>query len=145
MTRAYSVAANDEIDALAKHLMDNYESITPPPWAAYTKTGLHTHHPPQSAKWWYHRCASLLRKLYAGTPRGVSRLRSEYGGRKIVAGRPEHTAKGGGSSVRVALQQLEKAGLVKKAPSKGRILTGEGVSLLDKIAHEIRGSTERKA
>jgi len=43
----------------------------------------------------------------------------------------------GGSAIREPLQQLEKAGLVAKEGTKGRKLSGQGVSLVNRIAGEI--------
>ena len=53
---------------------------------------------------------------------------------------PEEFRKGSGSVMRKALQQLEKAGYVKqveKGVHKGRIVTPQGKSFLDKVALEI--------
>jgi small subunit ribosomal protein S19e len=78
-----------------------------------------------------------MRKLYIHGPMGVSRLRVEYGGRKRRGTSIEHAVKSGGSSLREPLQQLEKAGFVTLAEKKGRKLTSQGISLLNKIAVEI--------
>ncbi len=52
--------------------------------------------------------------------------------------RPEHARPGSGSILRKALQQLEKAGLVKTVKGRGRMITDKGKSLLDSIAAEIK-------
>jgi len=91
--------------------------------------------------WWYLRCASLLRKLYIHGPIGVSRLRTEYGGRKRRGRSVEHVRPGGGSSIREPLQQLEKAGLVTRVEKEGRKLSRDGVSLLNKLAAQILKET----
>lgn len=52
--------------------------------------------------------------------------------------RPEHSRKAGGAIIRKALQQLEKAGLVKTISGRGRVLTDEGRSLLDRLAFEVK-------
>jgi len=77
-------------------------------------------------------------------PIGISSLRSQYGGRIDRGVRPEHTRKSGGAIIRNALQQLEAAGLVETARKKGRILTGEGRRLLDRLSTEIKGELEKK-
>jgi small subunit ribosomal protein S19e len=133
----YDVPADQMIKRLATYLKENIGEVTPPAWSLTAKTGSHTEHPPQDPDWWYTRCASILRKLYIHGPTGVSRLRSEYGGRKRRGTSREHVRRGGGSSVREPLQQLEKAKLVTKVNKKGRGLTSEGVSLLNRIAAEI--------
>jgi small subunit ribosomal protein S19e len=112
--------------------------IKPPVWAYYVKTGVHKERPPQDPDWWYYRAASILRKLYKrGTPVGVERLRTAYGGRMNRGVAPEHFAKGSGSIIRRILQQLERAGLVVRVRGKGRTLSPKGRSLLDNTAYEI--------
>ncbi len=125
------------IEELAKYLKENVEEVKPPEWALYVKTGSHKERVPQDPDWWYKRCASLLRKLYIHGPVGVERLRTAYGGRKDLGLKREHFRKAGGKIIRVALQQLESAGLVTKVNRKGRALTPKGRSLLDKLAYKI--------
>jgi len=134
---AYDVEANLLVERLARYLKDNVGDVTPPSWALTSKTGAHKERPPQNPDWWYVRCASLLRKLYIHGPIGTQRLRVEYGGRKRKGTSIEHTKDSGGSAIREPLQQLEKAGLVAREGSKGRKLSGEGVSLLNRISAEI--------
>jgi ribosomal protein S19E (S16A) len=70
------------------------------------------------------------------------RLRVEYGGRKRKGTSIEHVKDSGGSAIREPLQQLEKAGLVAKEGAKGRKLSGEGVSLLNKVSGDLlKGSS----
>lgn len=137
MPTVYDVEANALVERLAKYLKENVGDVTSPAWALTSKTGAHKERPPQNPDWWYVRCASLLRKLYIHGPVGTERLRVEYGGRKRKGTSVEHTKESGGSAIREPLQQLEKAGLVTKEDSKGRKLTGEGVSLLNRISSEI--------
>jgi ribosomal protein S19E (S16A) len=49
----------------------------------------------------------------------------------------EHSRPAGGSAIREPLQQLEKAGFVAKVAKKGRGLSSEGVSLLNRLAAEV--------
>lgn len=125
------------IEELAKYLKENVEEIKPPDWAMYVKTGSHVERVPDDPDWWYKRCASLLRKLYLYGPVGIERLRTAYGGRKDMGLVREHFKKAGGSIIRKALQQLEAAGLVCTMKGKGRILTPEGRSLLDRLANKL--------
>ena len=67
----------------------------------------------------------------------------EYGGRKSRGSKGKHKSPGSGSIVRKALQQLEKAGLVKNIEGEGRTLTGKGRSLLDKLSYEIKKMIEK--
>ena len=43
----------------------------------------------------------------------------------------------GGAAIRKPIQQLEAAGFVTKKANAGRILTSEGVKLVDRISREI--------
>ncbi|BES80628.1 30S ribosomal protein S19e [Pyrodictium abyssi] len=137
MVTALEVPADLLIERVAQKLKQ-MPQIRPPAWAYYVKTGVHKERPPEDPEWWYYRAASILRKLYKrGTPVGIERLRTAYGGRVNRGVAPEHFAKGSGSIVRKILQQLERAGLVVKVRGKGRTLSPRGRSLLDNTAYEI--------
>jgi len=137
---ARDVRADLLIDSLKEELK-KFDSIQPPEWTSYTKTGVHKERPPIQDDWWYIRAASLLRTLYmrGGKPVGVERLRTKYGGRKDRGVRPERFIKGSGHVIRLILQQLEASGLVEKVRvgSGGRRITPKGISLLDNIAADI--------
>ena len=121
---------------LASHLKEKVKEVAPPPWSLFSKTGPAKKRPPDDPDWWYLRTASILRKLYVGGPVGVSRLRSIYGSRKDYPMRKAHRLKSGGSNIRNALQQLEKAGLVGHNLS-GHYLTDQGRSLIDQISIDL--------
>lgn len=136
MTSIFDIPPLRLIEATATALKD-YETIKPPSWAKFVKTGTHKENPPEDAEnWWFIRCASILRKVYAKGPIGQERLRSLYGGRKNRGPKPDKFVKGSGSIIRKVLQQLEEAGLLERT-KKGRRITAEGISLLSKIAIEI--------
>lgn len=137
MPTAFEVPANDLIDRLAKHLKENVSEISPPTWSEFAKTGANKERPPQDPDWWYTRCASLLRKLYVHGPVGVSRLRVAYGGNVGRGNSPEHHRPAGGSAIREPFQQLQKADLVTIEAKKGRKLTKQGLTLLNKTAGEV--------
>lgn len=137
MPTAYEVPAGELINRLAKHLKENVSDISPPPWSEFAKTGAHKERPPQNPDWWYVRCASLMRKLYVRGPVGVSRLRVQYGGNVGRGNSPEHQVPAGGSAIREPLQQLQKAELVTVDGKKGRKLTRQGVTLLNRTAGEV--------
>ncbi len=134
---AQEVPADRLITAVADYLKTNVNEVSPPSWATFVKTGPHVERVPSQNDFWYIRCASLLRRLYIEGPVGVERLRSVYGGRAKNGMSNEHFVKSGGSSLRKALQQLEKAGLVKKLPDGGRTITDSGRSVLDRIAYKM--------
>ena len=97
--------------------------------------------PPTNPDWWFVRCASVLRRIYIDGPVGVSRLRSFYGGKHRKGVATGFFRKGSGSVARESLQQLEKAGYVKKI-KKGRQMTPAGQAYLDGIAHKIRSKMQ---
>jgi len=140
----YDVPASILIERLARYLRENVDEVIPPPWSSFVKTSSHAERPPQDPDWWFTRCASLLRKIYVKGPVGISRLRSEYGGRMDRGVRSEHVRKGGGAIIRKALQQLEAAGLVETLRNKGRVVTKEGRRILDRLATEIKEELEKK-
>ncbi len=143
MVSVKDVPADIFLKKLRDYIKRNVPEVQMPEWAKYVKTGPSKQRPPDDPEWWYMRAASLLRKLYIHGPIGVSRLRSFYGGRKDRGVKPEHHMDGGGSNIRKILQQLEKAGLVEKS-KRGRVLTREGRSLLDRLAAEIKRELEIK-
>lgn len=118
--------------------------VSPPKWASFAKTGSHVEEPPTQRGWWHTRCASLLRKTYLQGPVGIARLKKAYGGRKSRGSVGKHRRPGGGAIVRTALQQLERAGLIRTVEGKGRVLTHQGKSLLDRLAFEVKKTLEKE-
>ncbi len=137
MTTVYDVPPNDLITAVAQELKAG-GIVQPPEWAPYVKTGVNKEMPPTNPDWWYVRCASVLRRIYIDGPVGVSRLRTYYGGKHRQPVATARFSKGSGSIIREALQQLEKAGYVKKATRRGRQITPQGQAFMDDTAHKIR-------
>lgn len=132
---AMDVPANDLISKVSG-LLKTVDSIKPPSWAGSVKLSSHNERVPESPDFWYARCASLLRTMYVrAAPVGVERLRHKYGGRTSHTVARSHHRKAGGKSIRLMLQQLEQAGLVKKE-KVGRTLTAKGRSLLDKASNK---------
>jgi small subunit ribosomal protein S19e len=137
MPTPLDVSSDALIGNLSKFLKENVGEVAPPPWASTAKTGSHRERPPANPDWWYSRCASLLRKLYLHGPVGIARLRVEYGGRLRHGTHIEHSRSSGGSAIREPLQQLQKAGFIAVEAKKGRKLTPEGISLLNRVAADI--------
>ncbi len=133
MASVREVSADRLIEKVAGELQ-RMDGMKPPEWAGFVKTGVHKERPPAQDNWWWIRSASILRKLYLGQLTGVSRLRTEYGGRKNRGHKPEHKRKASGAIIRKILQQLEAEGMVKTEKGKGRLITPKGRSLLDKTA-----------
>jgi small subunit ribosomal protein S19e len=140
LTTVYDVPPKELIDAVAQELK-TAGKVQPPEWAAYVKTGVHKDMPPTNPDWWYVRCASVLRRVYIDGPVGVSRLRSYYGGKHRRSVVTPSFAKGSGSIAREALQQLEKAGFIKKL-KKGRQVTPEGQAFLDDMSHQTKSKLQ---
>ncbi|TKJ17928.1 30S ribosomal protein S19e [Candidatus Woesearchaeota archaeon B3_Woes] len=139
MANIYDVDASELIEKVSEELKKN-ENIKAPDWAMYAKTGRHKERVPIKNDWWYTRTAAVLRTVYKYGPIGVSKLRVKYGGKKRRGHKPSRFYPGSGNIIRKALQQLEKAGFLKtdsKSKYKGRILTSEGKSFLDKISTQI--------
>ena len=144
---ALDVPANELIARVAQALKKDYAStIVPPAWVNLVKSGSHNERPPQEPDFWYLRCASILYNSYKNGTIGVRKLRKKYGARTQHIVRCSHHRQAGGKIIRLAMQQLDKAGLMKlerlkvqKDPSKigfsGRMITGKGRQLLDKAVN----------
>ncbi len=134
----YIIEPGKLIQALAEKLKEDYPEVNPPQGSEFWKTAFFKELAPvDSENFWYIRCASILRKVKKFGPIGVNRLRKQYGGRNRKGPGLHHSAKGAGKIIRVALQQLENANLLKKEGKTGRICTPEGISLLERLAYSI--------
>jgi small subunit ribosomal protein S19e len=136
MTTVYDVPPDRLIEA-AKQELKKIKDIAPPEWSQFVKTGAHRERPPVDPDWWWTRCAAILRTTYVRGPIGVTRLRTKYGGRRNCGSKPEKFRRGSGKVIRVCLQQLETAGLIKKQSTQGRVVTAKGRSLLDKLSAKL--------
>lgn len=133
----YVVEPGTFIRIVAEKLKE-YPEIKPPQGSEFWKTAFFKELAPlDSENFWYIRCASLLRKVNKFGPIGVNRLRKYYGGRNRRGPGLNHSAKGSGKIVRVALQQLEDAKLITITEKNGRKISSEGKSLLERIAYSI--------
>ena len=137
MPTVYDIPANIMIRRLAQDLKSRDE-ITPPEWTPFVKTGTHKERAPDDADFWFIRCASILRKIYLNGPIGTEKLRIHYGGRKRRGTKPNKFQKSGGAIIRTALQQLERAGFVKKRGNHGREMTDIGRSYMDKLSAALK-------
>ncbi len=136
MVTVYDVPAEQLIAKVAAKLRE-LDTIKPPEWADYVKTGRHTEKAPVQKDWWYTRSASILRKVAIKGPIGTSRLAEEYGGYADRGSRPNKAVKGSRNIARKSIMQLEASGLVAKNKNKGRIVTSKGQKLLDAAAKEV--------
>ena len=136
MTTAYDAPAEALIRRMAEQLRSEY-NITAPEWAAWVKTGVHKERQPEDSDWWHVRVAAILRKVYMRGPIGTEKLRSYFGGKRDMKAAPHKSRKGSGAIVRTSLQQLEEAGLLESIKGKGRVVTSQGRSFVDAMAHEL--------
>jgi len=136
MTRPTDVPVAAFLPRLAAELKTR-QVVAPPPWASFAKTGVHKQRAPVDPEWWYLRSASVLRKVYLKRAIGVSRLSSEYGGKRDRGSAPYHARTGSRAVLREIVQQLEKGGLLKPYEGRGRRVTPSGQKLLDEVSREI--------
>ncbi|MEM4134254.1 MAG: 30S ribosomal protein S19e [Candidatus Micrarchaeia archaeon] len=135
MITAFDVEPNKLIKGVAQKLKQD-GLVNPPEWIIYVKTGSHRERVPQDEDFWYIRCAAILRALYIHGPMGVNTLRERFGGKPGSKSGRMHATKAGGSIIRKALQQLEKANLIAK-DKKGRCISNKGISLLNNVAKQV--------
>jgi small subunit ribosomal protein S19e len=133
----YVVEPATIIKALAEKLKE-YPEMKPPKGSQFWKTAFFKEIAPvDSENFWYIRCASLLRKINKYGEIGVNKLRKKYGGRNRRSQGLNHSARGSGKIIRVALQQLEQAKLLEKTEKNGRKISSEGLSLIERTAYSI--------
>ena len=133
MPTLYDVHPREVVEKAAEQLK---KDIKMPQWALYVKTSSGKERPPEDLEWYYKRAASVLRKVYRMGPIGTNKLRVKYGTKKNRGHAPEEFRRGSGKIIRTILQQLEKAGYIKKEKKgshAGRIVTPKGKSFLDKL------------
>ncbi len=142
MVTVYDVPAERLIEKTAVKLRE-IDTIKPPEWAEFVRTGRHTEKAPAQKDWWYTRAASILRKVYIMGPIGTSRLAEEYGGFADRGSRPNKAVKGSRNIARKCIMQLEASGLVAKNKNQGRMITAKGQKLLDAAAKEIADAPKK--
>lgn len=135
----FDVPRQELIERTAEKLKE-LPQIKAPEWAMFAKTGAHNERQPTRQDWWHIRAAAILTKIFTLGPVGVSKLRTKFGGKKNKGFASERFYKSGGNNIRKILQQLEKSGLAKnitKGIHKGRVISPQGLSLLEKASNEI--------
>ncbi len=135
----FDVPRQELIEKTAEKLKE-MPQVKAPEWSVFAKTGAHKERAPLRSDWWHIRAAAILTKLFTLGPVGVSKLRTKFGGKKNKGFASERFYKSGGNNIRKILQQLEKSGLAKnntKGIHKGRVISPQGLSLLQKVSDEI--------
>lgn len=135
MVTVYDVPPEELIDEMSQKLKE-MDHIEMPEWGPFVKTGVHKEKAPVQEDWWFTRVAAVFRTVYIEGPIGISRLKGMYGGKKTGDSRPGRAAKGSGSIIRHALQQLESEALVEKKDD-GRVVSSKGRSMLDNTSYDI--------
>src|SRR3972149_3218421 len=69
MATAFDVPADLLIAQVSEQLKASGK-VSPPEWAPYARTGVHTQKAPRNPDWWWTRLAAVLRKVYATGPPG---------------------------------------------------------------------------
>ncbi len=134
----YRVESLELITTLAEKLKEFSDIIYPPQGSEFWKTASYKElAPADSENFWYVRCASLLRKVKKYGPIGINKLRKHYSGRSNNRQGMRHSIRGSGKIIRVALQQLEAAKLIATVEKEGRVVSPEGISLLERTAYSI--------
>ncbi|MDE1856309.1 MAG: 40S ribosomal protein S19 [Candidatus Micrarchaeota archaeon] len=134
MANVYDVDGSALVKKASELLVQ--KGVAKPTYVDFVKTGASRERVPDDPNFYYERCASLLRQVYLNGPIGVSKMRARYGKRKMHTIHRHHHQRAGGSVIKDAFDALEKLNYVKKTP-KGRIITPEGRSFLDKASNDI--------
>ena len=133
MSNIFDVKGSELVKLAAQRLKGR---IQKPTYVDFVKSGANKERPPQDPDFYFVRSASILRQVYINGPVGVSRLRTRYGSSKGHRVHRHHHAESGGSVIRDAFASLESLNYIKKT-KKGRVITPEGKSFLDKLSKEI--------
>jgi len=136
MATAFDVPADRLIPKIAEELK-KMQTIAPPDWAAFVKTGRHKEKSPVEDDWWLTRSAAMLRKIYIEGPVGTTRLAAMYGGKADRGSKPNRAVRGSRSISRVTVQQLEKSQLIQKQKDGGRVVSAKGRKLIDNMSTQI--------
>lgn len=136
MPTAYDLPAGKLIPRIAEELK-KIETIKPPEWAAFVKTGRHREKSPIEEGWWFVRSAAVLRRIYMDGPIGTTRIAASFGGKADKGSKPSKAVRGSRSIARMTAQQLEKSQLVKKEKDGGRTVTGKGRKLVDNLSTQL--------
>ena len=136
MATAYDVPADKLITRLAQEL-EKIDTLKPPAWAVFVKTGRHREKSPANDAWWHVRSAAVLRKIYIDGPIGTTRIAAAFGGKADRGSKPNKAVRGSRAIARTTVKQLEKSQLVQKDKDGGRVVTGKGRKLVDGLSTQL--------
>ena len=149
MTTIHDVPADLLIAELASRLGE-MSHISAPDWADYAKTGTHRERPPVQSDWWQVRSAAVLRKVAIMGPIGANHMSQQFGGPKDRGVKQNRAVAGSRNVARTIMQQLTSCGLISSkhnlagTVNLGKVLTSDGQSLLDEVAHAVRPQAEER-
>ncbi|MCL5430121.1 MAG: 30S ribosomal protein S19e [Candidatus Marsarchaeota archaeon] len=139
MSNVYDTNPQELVKAAAQKLK---EKVKKPDYINYVKSGSDKERTPQDPDFFFVRSASVLRQVYLNGPVGVSRLRTRYGSGKEHRVHRHHHIRSGGSVISDSFKALEQLNYIKKT-KRGRVITPQGKSFLDKTCKEIKGDVKK--
>ena len=136
MTHATDVPATALLPRLATELKTR-QSVTPPPWATFVKTGVHKQLARIQPDWWTFAVPRFFASSISSDPRASSVSPRSTGGKRDRGSAPYHARTGSRAILREIVHQLEGSGLVQGQKNRGRKLSPEGQRLLDQLSKEV--------
>lgn len=130
------VPADAFITSFAQHLKAAGK-LQVPSWTEYVKTSVAKELAPTDADWFYVRAAAIARRVYVNPNVGVGALKKVFGSIKRKNGGRGHFSLASGKINRVALQQLEKIGVLETTASRGRVVSSAGRQEMDHVAVKV--------
>ena len=129
------VPAEAFIAAFSQHLKTQGK-VHVPEWTEYVKTGVSRELSPYSADWFYVRMAAIARRVYVNPNVGVGAFKKIFGTKQRNGGGHNRASLASGKIIRVAIQQLEKLGLLEESKTSkgGRIVSSKGRHEMDFVA-----------
>eukprot|EP01066_Platyproteum_vivax_P006562 Platyproteum_vivax@DN2336_c0_g1_i1.p1 len=127
------------IEAFAKYLKQG-GVFEVPKWVDPIKTSPAKELAPYNNDWMYIRAASVLRRIYIRSYKGVGALKRAYGSGKRRGAAPSRHTKASGKIIRHCFQQFQKMGFVELDNEKngGRYVTRQGEQALRNVAASLR-------
>jgi small subunit ribosomal protein S19e len=129
------VPAEAFIAAFSQHLKSQGK-VQVPQWAEYVKTGVARELSPYNADWFFVRMAAIARRVYINPNVGVGAFKKIFGTKQRNGGGHNSASLGSGKVIRLAVQQLQKLGLLEasKASKGGRVVSSKGRQEMDYVA-----------
>jgi small subunit ribosomal protein S19e len=105
-----------------------------PRWFSHVKTGVAKERVPQDANWPFFRMRAIIYALFkAEEPLGIRHLRKYFGDKKRRGVKKNKKMPASKSILTDLCVMLEKKGLVKVVPVKGRVLDMPGLDFIENV------------